>query len=327
MDPANTRASARSFRGLDRELNQTRTDNHPHPHNGGSRGYALWQRVRALNSLLLYQDYDIAAQSIGCHPISVRRWEQRLTPYRMNGGRERQCITAEDQLLLSICLFIFPDASLDEISIFIVANGGQVCSRQIVSKRCNQLGLSRKRSSREAYAAFSPASIRKRIWFWNEPPPLGIRTVSTSSLIDVDETGFYLKDCVTKYGRSHTTVRVRHTSHYTRREPKLNVIIAVESGNHNTHPNTSGSTNRPRRWVHITTENVDQFIFGEFIDSILNDIENHPVPDGYDDERCIMWDNLSLHKTAYVTNIIRDRHSPNFFYNRSPTLPTQDCPY
>ena len=96
MDPTNTRASSRSLRGLDRELNQTRTDNHPHPHNGGSRGYTLWQRVRALNSLLIYQDYAIASQSIGCHPISVRRWEQRLTPYRMNGGKERQFITAED---------------------------------------------------------------------------------------------------------------------------------------------------------------------------------------------------------------------------------------
>ena len=102
--------------------------------------------------------------------------------------------------------------------------------------------------------------------------------------------------------------------HYTRREPKLNVIVVVESGNHNTHTNTSGSTNQPRRWVYITQENVDQFIFSEFIDSILNNIGSHLIPDGYNDKRCIMWNNLSLHKTDYFTNKIRDCPTPNDFF-------------
>ena len=101
------------------------------------------------------------------------------------------------------------------------------------------------------------------------------------------------------------------------------MIVTVESGNHNIHPNTSGRTNRPRRWVNITQENVDQFTFGEFIYSISNNIENLPVPDGYDNKRCIMWDNLSLHKTVHVTNIMNHHSTPNNFFivNRPPYQP------
>ena len=314
MDPANTRAAARSQRGLPRELEIDRTENYSHPRRGGTRGYPLWQRIRALQTLVLTNSYELAAESIGCSPVSVRRWEERLIPFRMNGNKERRQITAADQLLLSICLYIYPDASLDEISIFIVANGGEVYSRQVVSRRCLELGLTRKRSSREAYEAFSASSIQKRIWFWNEPPPLGIHETPTSTLLDVDETGFYLKDICTKYGRSHTTCRVRYPSHYTRNATRLNVILAIEPGNFNIHPGSSGSVNLPRRWVYVTHDSIDQFNFGEFIDDILSDIENHPVPDGYDNSRCILWDNLSCHKTPYVTNIIRDRATPNNFF-------------
>ena len=137
-----------------------------------------------------YNDYDLAADMIRCHPDSVRRWEQRITPFRMSGNRQRQQLTAADQLLLSICLFIYPEANIDQICIFIIANGGDVYTRPTVSKRCVKLGVSRKRSSKEAYEAYSPSSIRKAIWFRTEVPPLGINGVDTSSLIDIDETGF-----------------------------------------------------------------------------------------------------------------------------------------
>ena len=56
-----------------------------------------------------------------------------------------------------------------------------------------ELGLSRKKSSREILEAFSASSIRRNLWFWNDPPPLGILDVDRFRLIDVNETGFYLK--------------------------------------------------------------------------------------------------------------------------------------
>ena len=130
------------------------------------------------------------------------------------------------------------------------------------------------------------------------------------SLIDINETGFYLKPIATKYGRIHTTSRVRYLFHYRRKERKGNVIMAMEPGNPNLTPEISGSLGRPRRWVYISQDNTDQFIFGEYTHQLLTNIETHPVPGGYDDERCLFWDNLSIHKAAYVTTIIRYHPSP-----------------
>ena len=72
-----------------------------------------------------------------------------------------------------------------------------------------------------------------------------------SSFIDIDETGFYLKSCVKNYGRSHKTIRVKYPSHYSRAEPKVNLIMAVEPGNNNLPPHVLGSTHRTCRWVYI----------------------------------------------------------------------------
>ena len=135
--------------------------------------------------------------------------------------------------------------------------------------------------------------------------------------------GVLFENLTTKYGRSHTTCRVRTTSHYARAQQKLNVIVAIESGNPRLPRNISGSVERPRRWVFITGESVNQLIFGDFIETTLSDIERHPVPGNFDNTRCLMWDNLAAHKTAYVTHIIRDRVSNNNFYSvdRPPYRP------
>ena len=111
------------------------------------------------------------------------------------------------------------------------------------------MGLSRKRSSREAYAAFSKALLQKLLWFWSELLPIGIGGDNIRALMDVDETGFYVKSVCTKYGRSHTTSRVRIPSHYTRSEPKVNVILAIEPGDPTLPASVFGSTDRPSWWV------------------------------------------------------------------------------
>ena len=322
-DPAIIRARSRSERGLSRELTQNRTLNPPMPSRGGTRGFPVCQRLWALDNLADHGDYELAADRVGCHPISVRRWERRVVPYRMTGGVARTGLTGADQLLLSICLYIYPNASSDQLCVFLIANGGGVYSRQIITRRCMELGLSRKRSSRESYEVFSASSIMKNVWFWNKPPPLGILDVEQFRLIDVDETGFFLKSVNTKYGRAHTTTRVRHPAHYTRSEPKVNVILGVEPGNPLLPPNGDGSIQRPRRWIHVSQVNCDQFVFGDFVNTMLTDIEQHPVPEGHDNHRCIIWDNLAAHKTPYVTTIIRDRPSNNIFYSvdRPPYCP------
>ena len=301
-----------------------RTNNPPDPSKGGTRGFPLWLRQRAIDRLhMMDGSYMLAAETANCSVRSIRRWEERIRPYRMAGGEQRESITGSDQLLLSICLFIYPEATADKLCAFLVANGGGVYSRGQISERCFEMEISRKRCSKEAYDAFSASSLQKLRWFISLPPPLGVSGVRSHQLIDIDETGFYLKSCAGGYGRGHTSCRVRCPSHYKRNEPKVNVILAIEPGNPNIERHLDGSVERPRRWIHVSQENCDQWLFGDFMDMILRDIETNPVEGGYDDSRCVLWDNLVLHKTPYVTTKIQDRLSDNHFYSvdRPPYRP------
>ena len=123
-DPADTRAITRSKLGLARERQRFRTSHYPNPARGGTRGYPLWLRTKAINALEREHNYLSTARTAGCSTSSVRRWERRIMPYRMTGRRQREQLTGGDQLLLSLCLIIYPDASTDEIVIFIHSSGG-----------------------------------------------------------------------------------------------------------------------------------------------------------------------------------------------------------
>ena len=322
-DAANTRASTRSRLGLARETHRARTENYPHPSIGGTRGFPLWVRSLAMEQYYGTGCYLTAAHRAGCCTRTIRRWEERSIPYRMAGGPQRDSLTGADQLLLTICIFIYPDASSDEIANFIFSNGGDVYSRPQITERCTDLSYTRKRGSRESYDAFSPTSLRRLTWYKTLPPPLGVHAVPIHQLIDIDETGFYLKSCSSKYGRSNKTCRVRYPAHYKRNEPKINVILACESGNQNIPGNVDGSANRPRLWIQVSIDNIDQFVFGGFVNEILTDIEENPVGGGYDDERIFIWDNHRAHQTPYVATIIEDRPSHNHFHSvdRPPYYP------
>ena len=100
QDPASTRSRKRPKRGYHREVLQRRTNHHPNPALGGTRGYPLWQRYRALESLNNRRNYQIAAATVGCHEIYVRGWEVRVWPYRMAGGKQRKKLCGMDHMLL-----------------------------------------------------------------------------------------------------------------------------------------------------------------------------------------------------------------------------------
>jgi len=224
-------------------------------------------------------------------------------------------LTGEDQLLLRIFLFIYPNALADDLCLVIFANGGGVYSRQVITRRCHELGLTMKSSSREAYAAFSENAIQRLEWFTILPPPLGVANIPIHILIDIDETGFYLRFISTKYGRGHTTCWIHHPAHYTQSQEKVNVILAIEGGNNMFPPGVDGNIYRPRKWIIVSQESCNQFTFGNFVGTILTDIESSPVDGGSDDERIIIWEHLALHKTPYVTTIIEDFPSHNLFHS------------
>jgi len=55
----------------------------------------------------------------------------------------------------------------------------------------------------------------------------------------------------------------------------------IESGNPNLPAHIDGSVENLRKWFHCTTYNVDQFVFGGFMNEVLTNIKTHPVPGDY----------------------------------------------
>jgi len=89
--------------------------------------------------------------------------------------------------------------------------------------------------------------------------------------------------------------------------------MAIESGDTRLPPSVGGSIQQSRRWVHISQVNCDQYVFGDFLEIILLDLENNPVSGTSDNGIRLLWDNLSLHKIAYLTHIIEGHPSFNRF--------------
>ena len=321
-DTSDERAHLRSKLGLCRELQTTRSKNNPEPSKGGTRGYPVWFRQRVL-AYAGFHGVRAAAEHWGCCEKSVRNWQERVIPFRMTGGMQRTSIVAGDQLLLAIGLFIYPSSTADEIATFIIANGGGVYTRDQITSRCSDLGYTRKRCSKEAYDAFSDSSLQKLRWFNTLPPPLGVKNIPLHRLIDVDKTGFYLSKCGSDYARGYSACRVRIPAHYTRANPKVNVLFGLEAGNQNLPADVDGSVERPRRWIKITYENCDQLIFSDFMNTICHHIETAPVPGGFDDDKVIMWDGLSVHNTNLVLQTIQGRQSHHVFHTvtRPPYRP------
>ena len=126
MDPANTRPQSQRDRGLERETRVARTDQPPDPSSEGTHGFPVWIRRKALDVFNKTNSYVLAANSVGCCKESVRRWDNRLIPYRMGGGMAKHNLTGEDQLLLSICLFIYPNALANDLCLLIFENEGRL---------------------------------------------------------------------------------------------------------------------------------------------------------------------------------------------------------
>ena len=128
---------------------------------------------------------------------------------------------------------------------------------------------------------------------WSSPSPI-------CRLIDIDEDGIALEACCSNYDMGHCTKRVTILAHYCRNAKKVKANLAVEAGNSNLPQQLDGSLSRPQKWLRITVEKVDQFVFGGLVNKILHNIENHPVSGGCNDEKIIIWDNLGAHKTPYI---------------------------
>ena len=139
---------------------------------------------------------------------------------------------------------------------------------------------------KETYCAYISESIQKYLWFVLLLLPLGFSRLTMSSLIDVDKTGFYMKSILSKYGGGHTSYRVQHPLHYTHTNSKENVILTNELGKLNVDAGEDRSW-EPRATAvldHNHTRNFHQYVFSNFIDSMVYNIEDLSICRRYDKE-------------------------------------------
>ena len=140
----------RSLLGLSRVLKSERPNLPSHPSRGGSRGYDIVTRNLVLDDVLA-TSIDEASEKHGISSRTIRRWMQRVVPYRQTGNKARDNLTGFDQFLLCLAVHIYPRGSSDEHAAFIYRRGGsKVYSRAAISKRCSELKLKRKKCSLEA---------------------------------------------------------------------------------------------------------------------------------------------------------------------------------
>ena len=303
-DPADLQAQARAELGFSRQLEQPRRTS-PHPRSAGSGGYPQWFREQQLQRFHAGEAIDVSLSSI-------YRWAIRIEPYRQTGNAERTQIRGVDLLNLVIYITAWPDATLDEMAVFMYNEGGVLYSRQTISKRLKELEITKKKASTEAYQAQRP-DVQLRVWeFWNCPPPLGIFQVLRRQLIDVDEFGVTLEKCNRTGGWAAKVHRVRKDGHY-HHGVKITVIFAIEPGDPALAPHVRGSIQRPRRWIRCrravgTTINI----FRDFCEYVCRDIETNNIP-GTDFHRVFIWDNLAAHHSVYVHNTVTNRVGPSNF--------------
>lgn len=303
IDPADIVAEARRQLGFSRQLEQEARVA-PHPSRGGN-AYPRWYRIEQLAKRDNGEPYDASDRSLS-------RWDDRLEAYRPTGNRARSQIVGDDQFHLICFIIAWPDATQDEMAVFIYNEGGDLYSRETVSKRLKELDITNKRASTEAYQA-QRDDVQFRVWcFWNCPLPLGVRGERRFKLIDVDEFGITLEKCNRTGGWAFKVFRVRKDGHY-HHGSKITVLFAIEPGHADLAPHVRGSIQNPRRWVRcVRSVGTTTNIFRDFCDHICTDIETNGH-NGTDDHRILMWDNLTAHHAAYVHQTVTGRAGPRRF--------------
>ena len=317
-DPRRVEEAQRRKAGLYRRLGITRTPK-PHPRIGGSRGYTVEMRQSEMWS------HNLGLPIVASRR-SIQRWNQRLHPFLMTGNRERNAIVGLEQYHLVLFLLAWPEARLDEIIAYLANTGtGIVYSRAQVSRRLEELGMTKKVGSTEARQASLPINLFKREQFWSMPLPFGVNGCERRRLLDIDECGIELQRTNRKYGHSFSGVRVVKPGHYSR-DTKLTIILAVEAGDPALPAHIRGSVGNPRRWLRILLKaGTTTLDFNNFLVFICEDLQNNrPAGVDGDERRVFLWDNLSSHCSPIIHQTVEGEYGHRII--RRPPYKPSDAP-
>jgi hypothetical protein len=110
-DPADLEAQACAELGFSRRLKQPRLIS-PYPGLSGGGGYDVRYPEQQLQRFNASEATDVSL-------ASIYQWADRLELFRQTGNRERTTIVGVDLLNLITYITAWPDATLDEMAVFI----------------------------------------------------------------------------------------------------------------------------------------------------------------------------------------------------------------
>ena len=301
MDSLNSKERAEYCRshGIPRERQVQRhgVADAPHPSRGGSRGYPTSERQRLLD--LWKKDEALVPQSM---LSSLKRWDERLYPHEMTGGKATTAMRGHHRFLLAFFKKFYPQARASHCSVFIAlhSSDNRVFTDNEISKALSDMGMTRKRASTTAYQAFTPKNLRRHDMFWNRPFPGGIANVERRDLLDADEMAIEVKDASENYGHAVKNCRVRKTGNYGRGHFKITLRMAIEPGDPDIPSGEEGSLDLPRIYYHLSTDTGTTTV--SYVDFLQLDVmakfrENER-------QRTILHDNLTSHKSDEVASTV-----------------------
>ncbi len=91
----------------------------PHPSRSGGRGYDVWFRKKQLVKAQAGEDVDVSRWSL-------RHWRECLHPYCQTGNKAQEQVMGVDLINLVTFLRAWPEATLDEMVVFLYNKGGPI---------------------------------------------------------------------------------------------------------------------------------------------------------------------------------------------------------
>jgi hypothetical protein len=134
-DPADVQEHSRTKAGLSRQLRQPRCEA-ADPSCGGS-GYDVWfwrqqlERAAASGNIVVSSTY-------------LCRWNSRLHPYHHTGNKSRDQLVGVNLINAVSFLMAWLETYIEELAVFIYNEGGPLLSKQTLSKRLQELRITKK---------------------------------------------------------------------------------------------------------------------------------------------------------------------------------------
>ena len=277
----------------------------------------------------------------GRNDIDEKKRLENYCQQRIKNYCPRRQICGVDLLQFVLYLRVKPEATDNEIGLYIFRKGGELYSDEAFVKR-------RKEYQKEEDKSLSLANIRTlrppnthgfdwrcQAWaFWNSSL-YGVLGIPRRKFIDIVEFGVTLGKCqrTNKWIPKLHRVGKNGLCYHENKEGNrlgLSIIFAIEAGDPALPPEHSGSIKNPRRWIRCFRSNAIDYVYWyNFCDDVRSDIEQYHEEHGLENlgarespeehehllrcyHRIFMWDKTRKNDSDFLSVVIQREGLMNF---------------